>query len=149
MDCYSCLSLSGEKRISPGPIIAESSFWVVEHAYPTSLKGWLVIVLKRHAEALHELSQEEFAELAQIQYRLAQILGQYAQTEKEYMLCLAEAEHFHHIHIHFVARSKDLPLEAQGQRVFSQLNTDEQRSLSPEEVIAICKDFRQKYQAFE
>lgn len=147
MDCYSCLALSGEKRISPGPIIAEGTYWVVEHAYPTSLRGWLVIVLKRHAEALHELSQEEFAELAQIQYGLAQIMGQDAQTEKEYTMCFSEAEHFYHIHFHFVAKPKDLPAEAKGPRIFSQLNVDEQHALSVEDVIAICEDFKQKYQA--
>jgi diadenosine tetraphosphate (Ap4A) HIT family hydrolase len=149
MDCYSCRSLSGEKRISPGPIIVEGTYWVVEHAYSTSIKGWLVIVLKRHAEALHELSQEEFTELAQIQYRLAQIMGQDAQTEKEYMMLFAEAEHFHHIHIHFVAKAKDLPFEARGPRIFSQLNVDEQHALSPEEIIAICEDFAGKYQALK
>jgi diadenosine tetraphosphate (Ap4A) HIT family hydrolase len=149
MDCYSCLSLSGEKRISPGPMIVEGTYWVVEHAYSTSIRGWLVIVLKRHAEALHELSQDEFAELAQIQYRLAHIMGQDAQTEKEYTMFFAEAEHFHHIHIYFVAKPKDLPAEAKGPRIFSQLNVDEQQALSAEEIIAICEDFKQKYQAFK
>ena len=147
MDCYSCRSLSGEKRISPGPVIAEETYWIVEHAYPTAIRGWLVIVLKRHAEALHDLSQEEFAELAQIQYRLAQIMGQDAQTEKEYAMCLAEAEHFQHIHIHFIAKPKDLPTEARGPRIFSQLNVDEQHTLPIEEVISICTDFAEKYQA--
>jgi len=36
--------------------------------------GWLVIVLKRHAESLHELTTEEFAELAQIQAKLMHFL---------------------------------------------------------------------------
>ena len=67
MECFSCRSISGDKRISPGPYIHEGNYWLVDHAYPTSLKGWLVIVLKRHVEALHELSQEEFKELADIQ----------------------------------------------------------------------------------
>jgi diadenosine tetraphosphate (Ap4A) HIT family hydrolase len=74
MECLSCRSISGEKRISPGPVIYEGTYWLVDHAYPTSHLGWLVIVLKRHAEALHELSREEFAELAEIQYKLAQVM---------------------------------------------------------------------------
>ncbi len=41
---------------------------MVDHAYPTSHLGWLVIVLKRHVEALHELRKEEFVELAEIEY---------------------------------------------------------------------------------
>src|SRR5690349_14753147 len=99
MECLSCLSLQGIQRISPGPIIYEGRSWVVEHAYPTSLKGWLVIVLKRHVEALHDLTHEEFRELADIQYRLAQVMQSRAAIEKEYMMCFAEAKHFHHIHI--------------------------------------------------
>lgn len=149
MECYSCRTLAGTMHISPGPTIAEENYWVVEHAYPTTLRGWLVIVLKRHAEAWHELSQEELVELAQIQYRLAQIMGQYGRTEKEYTMCFSEAEHFHHIHIHFVAKPRDLSVEAIGPRVFSQLNVDEQQALPPEEVVSICTDFRQKYQAYK
>ena len=147
MDCFTCRSLSGEKRISPGPIIHYGTYWVVDHAYPTGLIGWLVIVLKRHAEALHELSEEEFVELAQIQHRLAQVMQQDARIEKESMMCFAESEHFRHIHVHFVARSEDLPAETRGPRVFSMLNVDEQRAIPSEEVIAFSEEFKQKYQA--
>jgi hypothetical protein len=48
MECHSCRSISGEKRISPGPFIYEGAYWLVDPAYPTSHLGWLVIVLKRH-----------------------------------------------------------------------------------------------------
>ncbi len=70
MECWTCKSNSGEKRISPGATIFEGKYWLVEHAYPVKIIGWLVIVLKRHTEALHELTIEEFAELAQIQAKL-------------------------------------------------------------------------------
>ena len=49
-ECWSCPSLSGERRISPGPFIHDGRYWMVDHAYPTRLPGWLVLVLKRHAE---------------------------------------------------------------------------------------------------
>ena len=91
MDCYSCLSISGERRISPGPPIFEGRFWLIEHAYPCAMKGWLVIVLKRHAEALHELSEEESHELAELQLRTAKILHSEIGSEKEYIACFGEA----------------------------------------------------------
>ncbi len=50
-DSYTRRSLSGEQRISPGPTIYESRYWLVEHAYPCRMLGWLVIVLKRHVIA--------------------------------------------------------------------------------------------------
>lgn len=54
--CFTCLSNTGERRISPGKTIYEGQHWLVEHAYPCGLVGWLVIVLRRHAQALHELT---------------------------------------------------------------------------------------------
>src|SRR5690348_12644608 len=63
MECWTCKSNTGEKRISPGPTIFEGNYWLVEDTYPIKILGWLVIVLKRHAEALHELTAEEFIEL--------------------------------------------------------------------------------------
>ena len=56
-DCYTCRSISGEQRISPGPIIYEGRCWLIEHAYPTQLKGWLVIVLKRHNVHFHVVAK--------------------------------------------------------------------------------------------
>ena len=143
MECLSCLSLQGIQRISPGAYIYEGHNWVVDHAYPTSLKGWLVIVLKRHAEALHDLTHEEFRELADIQYNLAQVMRSRARIEKEYMMCFAEAKQFHHIHIHFVAKPIDLPQEAIGPRIFSYLNVDQQSVVPPDEIKVLCEELKE------
>ena len=145
MECLSCLSISGEKRISPGPIIYEGIYWLVDHAYPTSLPGWLVIVLKRHAEALHELSQDEFAELATIQHRLAQVMHHDAAIEKEYTMCFAESSGFQHIHVHFVAKPRDLPAELKGPQVFRALQVDEAHAVPPEQIRAYCEAFRERF----
>ncbi|MGZ3610267.1 MAG: HIT domain-containing protein [Ktedonobacteraceae bacterium] len=143
MECLSCLSLQGIQRISPGPYIYEGRLWVVDHAYPTSLKGWLIIVLKRHLEALHDMTHEEFRELADIQYWLAQVMRSRASIEKEYMMCFAEAEHFHHVHIHFVAKPIDLPQEARGPRIFSYLNVDQSSAVPPDEIKALCEELKE------
>ena len=97
IDCWTCKSNTGEKRISPGPTIFEGNYWLAEHAYPVQIIGWLVIVLKRHAEALHELTLEEFAELAQIQAKLVRLLHEELPCEKEYVSYYAEMEHFRQI----------------------------------------------------
>src|SRR5690348_4130801 len=39
MDCLTCLNLSGEHRISPGPCIYQGKYWTVDHAYPTTHLG--------------------------------------------------------------------------------------------------------------
>src|SRR5579863_4715086 len=147
MECLSCRSISGEKRISPGPVIYEGTYWLVDHAYPTSHLGWLVIVLKRHAEALHELSREEFAELAEIQYKLAQVMRQDTRVEKEYMMCFSEAAGFKHIHVHFVPRPESLPPRLTGPAIFKKLKVTHARAVPPDTLRAFCEEFRAKFVA--
>ncbi|MBN1875800.1 MAG: HIT family protein [Anaerolineae bacterium] len=144
-ECWSCRSLSGEQRISPGPPVYEGMYWVLEHAYPTALKGWLVVVLKRHAEALHELTPEEFSELALIQARASKLLFEVSGCEKEYLMCLAEAEHFHHIHVHIVPRARDLPDTVKGAKIFALLKPQEDEVVPPDEIKLFCELLREKF----
>ena len=139
MDCYTCRSISGERRISPGPTIYEGRYWLIEHAYPTRLKGWLVIVLKRHAEALHELTREEFVELGELQALAARLLHETLHSAKEYSVCFAEKEHHRHIHFHIVAIPHDLPDELKGTKIFAMINVTEAEALPPEEIKAFCE----------
>lgn len=112
-DCRVCRSISGEARISSGPPIFDGRYWMLEHAYPTRLPGWLVIVLKRHVEALHELTADEFQELAAIQHRAARALRQVVGCAKEYIACFAEMDGFAHLHIHLATQSnKDKAMQS-------------------------------------
>ncbi len=144
MECWTCKSNSGEKRISPGPTIFEGKYWFLEHAYPVKMLGWLVIVLKRHAEALHELTAEEFAELAQIQARVLPLLHEELRCEKEYISCYAEMEHFRHIHVHVFARPPDWPEELKGGGSFKLLKVTPEEAVSPKQVVAFCELFKEK-----
>lgn len=139
MNCLTCLSISGEQRISPGPTIYEGRYWLIEHAYPTRLKGWLVIVLKRHAEALHELTSEEFIELGELQSLAVKLLHETLDSAKEYSVCFAEKEGFQHIHFHNVAIPHDLPPELKGGKIFAMINVTEAEALPREEIKAFCE----------
>jgi diadenosine tetraphosphate (Ap4A) HIT family hydrolase len=145
MECWTCKSNTGEKRISPGPTIFEGKYWLVEHAYPIKVIGWIVMVLKRHAEALHELTVEEFAELSQIQARLIPLLHQELHSEKEYVSCYAEMEHFEHVHVHVFARPADFPDEFKGGRSFALLKVTAEAAVPAGEIIAFCKLLRDKF----
>lgn len=149
MECLSCLSISGERRISPGPMIFEGRYWYLEHAYPSALKGWLVVVLKRHVEALHELTAEEFAELGAIQARATKLLFETLDCEKEYVMCLAEGEGFHHIHVHIVPKPRDLPPELKATRIFAMLKVMADEAVPPDEVAAFCEMLRERYARLE
>ena len=145
MECWTCKSNSGEKRISPGPTIFEGNYWFVEHAYPVKTIGWVVIVLKRHAEALHELSTREFTELAQIQDQLIHLLQAELHCQKEYISCYAEMEHFRHIHFHVFAKPSNLPDELKGGRSFALLKGSAEEAVPPEEIIAFCELLRDRF----
>ena len=147
MDCLTCLNLSGERRISPGPFIYEGNGWVVDHAYPTTHLGWLVILPKRHIEALHELTKEEFLELAEIEYRLVQVMRADPSVQKEYMMCFAEGEGFHHVHIHVVPKPANLPARLKGPRVFALLTVNEAHAIPARELTTFCEEFTRKLQA--
>lgn len=144
MECLTCLNISGERRISPGPYIYEGTYWIVDHAYPTTHLGWLVILPKRHIEALHELSREEFQELAEIQYKLVQVMHMDGAVQKEYMMCFAEGEGFSHVHIHLVPKSYDLPAELKGPRIFGRLAVDNEHAIPASELTAFCEEFTRK-----
>lgn len=149
MECLTCLNIAGERRISPGPLIYEGQYWIVDHAYPTTHLGWLVILPKRHIEALHELSKAEFHELAEIEYKIVQAMHADSSILKEYMMCFAEGEGFHHVHIHVVPRPLDLPAELKGPRVFGLLTNDASCAIPAPELTAFCEEFTRKLATIE
>jgi diadenosine tetraphosphate (Ap4A) HIT family hydrolase len=140
--CRTCSSVSGENPISPAPPIFVGKYWSVEHAWPTSMVGWTVLVLRRHAEALHDLTQDEFAELGELLRSVTPTLRRETGCLKEYVSCYAEAEGFSHIHVHVVPRSADLPFELRGPNVFSLIGPDVETA-DREEVVRFCSAARE------
>lgn len=136
--CFSCESLRGERHLSPGKRIFDGRHWVVEHAWPTALVGWVVLVLRRHAPALHDLTADEFAEMGTLLARTVQALHAETGSAKEYLACFAEAIHFQHVHLHLVPRSTDMSHALHGPRVFALLNPPETERASEVEVRAFC-----------
>ena len=144
MECLTCKAIRGEERISPGPPIRDSTYWVVEHAYPVKIAGWLVLVLKRHAEALHELTEMEFAELQLFFRKAIRLLHDELGCEKEYVLQLAEAPGHKHVHFHIVPISKDLPKEVRGRNILD-MKKSGKGQIPEEEVRALCERLKQKF----
>jgi diadenosine tetraphosphate (Ap4A) HIT family hydrolase len=144
MECLICKSNSGEKRISPGPTIHDGKYWLVEHAYPTKIKGWLVIVLKRHSEALHDLSVDEFRELSIIESKIVHLQLIALNCEKEYISCYAEKGQFNHIHFHVFAKPRELSQEYMGINSIKLLDANEEEAIPKEEIIRICNELREQ-----
>ena len=125
-------------------MIYDGSYWVVEHVYPTGLPGWVVIVLKRHTEKLHELTLEEWHELGEINFRLTGALHRLLETEKEYSCCFAEREGFKHIHFHVIPKNKDFNSEYSGANSFNYLRVNEDESVSKEAIIDLCRKLKKE-----
>jgi len=134
-DCQSCMSNSGKKRISPSEPIWKGKYWLVEHAYPCGMEGWLVLLPDRHVNAMHELTDKEMKEFGEIFPKLSTALHKILDNEKEYVMQLAEGEGFNHVHFHVIAKPKNLPKKYRSTGIFTLKNDVE--SL-PENVI---KDF--------
>ena len=63
--CYTC-ELTARRHAGQAPLwddIYHTEYWDVAHAYNTALPGWLVLVTRRHIEALDELTEAEAVDL--------------------------------------------------------------------------------------
>jgi diadenosine tetraphosphate (Ap4A) HIT family hydrolase len=143
--CLSCLGLSGERRISPGTPIHIGEYWQVEHAYPSGLLGWLVIALRRHAIALHELRPEEYVELGVLMERTVRLLRAATGCHKEYVACYAESPGFEHLHFHVVPRAEHLAEDLRGAGSFAFLRVSEAEAVDRAAVIRFCESLRSEF----
>ncbi|MEO5900714.1 MAG: HIT family protein [Ilumatobacteraceae bacterium] len=80
-------------------------YWQVGHCHPVAVAGWLVLVLRRHARALHELTEAESASLGRWLPAVAAALHEATQSEVEYVMQFAEGQGFHHVHFHIIGRT--------------------------------------------
>ena len=125
MTCGSCASLAGRRVLTNAPRLVLDDHWIVEHAHPVAVPGWLVLVLRRHARALHDLTDAEAAGLGRWLPALARALHAATGCELEYVAQFAEGAGFHHVHVHLVARAPEWPDDLRGPRVFAALSTSD------------------------
>jgi diadenosine tetraphosphate (Ap4A) HIT family hydrolase len=125
MDCGTCEAVAGDILLTNAPRLELDEHWRVEHCYPVGSEGWLVLVLRRHARALHDLTADEGAALGHWLPRLVKALHQATGCELEYVMQFAEAEGHHHVHFHLVARHHAWPDEWRGPRVFAAMQADD------------------------
>jgi diadenosine tetraphosphate (Ap4A) HIT family hydrolase len=137
--CRSCALLA---TAAPPPHlrIAATGRWCVAHAFNANLEGWLVVLPLRHVESLDELDLDEAAELGPLLVATTVALREVVGCEKTYVMCFAESEGFHHVHVHVVPRAADLPHEHQGPRIFTLLANPDRPAVDPErmDVLALA-----------
>ena len=142
-NCKSCQAIQGLISITNTPRILETPHWVLEHVYPSSIKGWLVVALKRHCRALHDLTKEEMLEFGELLSITCQALHKVMRTESEYVVQFAEGEGYHHVHYHVIARLPDWPDTLRGWRVISGAGKAVTNPLQSEDLIPIVLEIRE------
>ena len=112
--------------------IHRTQFWDVVHSYNTALPGWLVLVARRHIEAIDELTDEEAAELGILLQRTSLALKEITGCAKTYVMQFAEMAEHPHVHFHVVPRMANLPEERRSTKIFGYLGVSEEERLSEE-----------------
>ena len=142
--CLTC-ELIARRDAEEAPLwdsIYRTAFWDVAHAYNTSLPGWLVLVARRHIEALDELTDAEALELGDLIRRASQALKAATGCRKTYVAQFAEAVEHPHVHFHLIPRMADLPPEYRGPRIFGKLGAPEAERVSEERMNEIAREVR-------
>ena len=105
----------------PWDSIYRSERWDLVHAYNTSLLGWLVLVARRHIEALDEMTPAEATELGALLREVSLALKHVTGCRKTYIMQFAESAEHPHAHFHIVPRLPDQAPEDLAYRVMRRL----------------------------
>jgi len=129
MDCYPCQQDERFAALPPREHVASDDHWRVVHAFDSALRGWLVLLPRRHVTSIAELTDPEGTTLGTWQVRLSRALVETTGCLKTYVIQFAEKDGFAHVHFHVVPRVPDLPAEHRGPGVFRYLGRppDERR----------------------
>ncbi len=96
-----------------------TAFWDVVHGQGTSLPGWIVLVLRRHAKAVADLTREEAMEMGSLVLDVSKALPNIVDCEKTYVVQFAEHPLHPHVHVHVIPRAVEMSADERGPAVFS------------------------------
>jgi diadenosine tetraphosphate (Ap4A) HIT family hydrolase len=132
-DCLPCRNTAAPE-LPVRERIVQTQHWRVAHAFNTALPGWLVAVPTVHITAIAELSPAAAAELGPLLRDLSRALHAVVGCVKTYVIQLAEAEGFSHVHFHVVPRPADQPEELRGPRIFGMLGVPPEQCVGEAEM---------------
>ena len=110
--------------------IHRTPYWDIVHSYNTALPGWLVLVARRHIEAVDELTDEEAAELGILLRLVSLALKDITGCLKTYVIQFAEAVEHPHVHFHVIPRMADQPEDRRSTKIFGYLGVPVEERVS-------------------
>ncbi len=147
--CYTCRQNADRAKLPVRERIFDDGIWRVAHAFGSALEGWLVVVPLRHITGLQELSQAEEVGLGPLLRRLTAALVSVTSCSKTYVMLLAEAPGFEHVHFHVVPRGPELPSELRGPGIFEYLNRPKEEQLSAQKMDRVGAEIARVLEAQE
>ncbi len=145
-NCHAC-ALVKRRDVGEAPLwdnIIRSGYWDLAHSFNSSLEGWLVLILRRHASAVAELEEVEALELGQLLRAVSQALSEVTGCVKTYLAQFAEDPQHQHVHVHVVPRAADLPETDRGTRVFRHLGAEPPAIVAEGRMTEIAVAMRQR-----
>jgi len=104
--------------------------------------GWLVLVARRHIEAIDKLTDEEAAELGVLLQRVSATLRQVTGCTKTYVVQFAEAAEHPHVHFHVIPRMADQPDARRGPGIFGYLGVPDVERVSEKQMNSLAAHVR-------
>ena len=142
--CKSC-QLIIERDEGRAPLwdsIYRSEYWDIVHAYNTSYLGWLVLILRRHIEALDAMTFAEAADLGALLREVSLALKRHTGCQKTYVMQFAESEEHPHVHFHIVPRLPDQAPDDIAYKVMRHLGVPLQERCGEVEMNALALGIR-------
>lgn len=142
-DCFSCAQNALDPAaLPPREAVFDGEHWRVAHSFNSALAGWLVLVARRHVTSLAQLTTAEAAALGPLLRATSKALEDALGAVKAYVIFLAEAEGFAHLHIHVIPRAADLPADRRGPAIFAYLTEPESAWTPPAAMDALALRLR-------
>jgi diadenosine tetraphosphate (Ap4A) HIT family hydrolase len=141
--CFAC----GNTAAADLPVrerIFQTPHWRLAHAFNTSLPGWLVLLPTEHITALSDLDPDAAAALGPLLRDVSAALHEVVGCLKTYVVLLAEAEGFSHVHFHVIPRMPGLSDELRGPRIFALLGLPPDQCVSEAEMDRIGGAVRER-----
>lgn len=128
-DCQTC-EFVARRDAGSAPAwdsIPRTASWDVVHAFGTSIEGWLVLALRRHATEVADLTDEEARALGPLILDASRALKAVTGCAKTYIAQFAEHPLHPHVHVHVIPRYADLGEDHRGPGIFGLLGLPEDR----------------------
>ena len=120
--CYICDENASLLQLPPRSAILVERGWRAAHTFDTPIRGRLVLLPLRHVESLQALEPDEAAALGSLLRRLSGALEVVTGCSKTWVMLLAEAPRFAHVHFHIVPRPASFLLRPGGPSVMDFLH---------------------------